>query len=111
MVYRAIPGMFVILLLVGNRAESQGGRATSAAPGPRSNSQASVASISQPPPVSRHHFGSTVKHQGPTSLRRESGVLFALTDAPPINPGQRVPAVSSPPFAIGTTWSSGAAPG
>ena len=102
MVYRAIPGMFVILLLVGNRAESQGGRATSAAPGPRSNSQASVASISQPPPVSRHHFGSTVKHQGPTSLRRESGVLFALTDAPPINPGQRVPAVSSPPFAIGT---------
>ncbi len=102
MTYRAMLGTLVILLLAGNRAQGQGVRATSAAPGPRSNSQASVASISQPPPISRHHIDSTVKSQGSASLRRESGALFALTDTPPINPGQRVPAVSSPPFAIGT---------
>ena len=100
--YQAILGMFVILLLAGNRAEGQGVRATTTAPAPRSSSQASVASISQPPPISRHHFYSTVKYQGPTSLRRESGALFATTDAPPINPGQRVTAVSSSAFAIGT---------
>jgi len=102
MAYRAILGMFVILLLVGNRAEGQGVRATTTAPGPRSSSQARFASISQPPPISRHHFDSTVKHQRPTSIRRESGALFATTDAPPINPGQRVTVVSSSAFAIGT---------
>lgn len=102
MAYRAILGMFIILLLVGNRAEGQGMRAITTAPGPRSSSQASFASISQPPPISRHHFDSTVKHHGQPSLRRESGALFATTDAPPINPGQRVPVVSSSAFAIGT---------
>jgi precorrin-6B methylase 2 len=102
MAYRAILGTFVILLLVGNRAQGQGVRATTTAPDPRSSSQASVASISQPPPISRNHFDSTVKHQGQTSLRRESGALFATTDALPINPGHRVTVVSSSAFAIGT---------
>ncbi|MDP2603430.1 MAG: methyltransferase domain-containing protein [Deltaproteobacteria bacterium] len=102
MAYRAILGTFVILSLAGNRAEGQGVRATTTAPGPRSSSQASFASISQPPPISRHHFDSTVKHQRPTSPRRDSGPVFAMTDVPPITPGQRVTAVSSSAFAIGT---------
>lgn len=98
MAYRAILGAFVILLLVGNRAQGQRVRATTTASAPRSSSRASADSISRPPPLSRYHFDSNAKQQGPSSSRRASGSLFRTTDT---NPGQRVTAFSSSGFA---TW-------
>jgi len=98
MTYRAILGTLVILLLAGDRVQGQGVRATTAAPGPRTGSRATVDSISQPAPVSRYHVASTAKQQGPTSPRRDSGSLFGTSDT---NRGQRATTVTTSGFA---TW-------
>jgi len=89
-------------LLAGNRAQGQGARGTSAAPGLRSSSQASVGSTSQSAPISRNHFDSTAQRQGPTSPRRDSGSLFGMSERHPIDPGRRGKVFSSSGFAVGT---------
>ena len=100
MTYRTILGTVVILLLAGNRAQSQGMRATTAAP--RSGSQTSAVSISQHAAFSRSHTDSSAPRQGPTSPRRDSGSLFGTSDRHPINSGRRDKFFSSSRFAVGT---------